>query len=51
MGDPVETRLSEATKRPAAFDELGKSIQQIRKILELCAQKVKFSEENNDLGI
>lgn len=39
VGDPVETRLSEATKRPAAFDELGKSIQQIRKILELCAQK------------
>lgn len=51
VGDPVETRLSEANKRPAAFDELGKSIQQIRKILELCAQKVKFSEENNDLGI
>lgn len=39
LGDPVETRLSEAIKRPAAFDELGKSIQQIRKILELYAQK------------
>lgn len=39
LGDPVEKRLSEATKRPAAFDELGKSIQQIRKILELYAQK------------
>ena len=43
VGDPVETRCSEFSKRPAAFDELGKSLQQIRKILELCTQKVKFS--------
>ncbi|KAL9971511.1 hypothetical protein ACROYT_G017682 [Oculina patagonica] len=40
VGDPVETRCSEFTKRPAAFEELGKSLQQIKKILELCAQKV-----------
>ena len=40
MGDPVVTRCEETLTRPAAFEELGKSLQQIRKILELCAQKV-----------
>jgi len=39
VGDPVETRCTESVKRPAAFEELGKSLQQIRKILELCEQK------------
>ncbi len=38
----METRCSEFTKRPAAFEELGKSLQLIKKILELCAQKVRF---------
>ena len=36
----METRFTESAKRPAAFEELGKSLQQIRKILELCEQKV-----------
>jgi len=39
VGDPVVTRYQESLTRPAAFEELGKSLQQIRKILELCAQK------------
>jgi len=38
----VETRLTESVKRPAAFEELGKSLQQIKKIIELCEQKVSF---------
>ena len=36
----METRYTESVKRPAAFEELGKSLQQITKILELCEQKV-----------
>lgn len=39
VGDPVVTRYQESFTRPVAFDEMGKSLQQIRKILELCAQK------------
>ncbi|XP_044176399.1 97 kDa heat shock protein-like isoform X1 [Acropora millepora] len=38
-GDPVVTRFQESSTRPAAFEELGRSLQQIRKVLELCAQK------------
>lgn len=38
-GDPVVTRFQESLTRPAAFEELGRSLQQIRKVLELCAQK------------
>ena len=37
------TRCEESLTRPAAFEELGKSLQQIRKILELCAQKVSMA--------
>ncbi|XP_015758028.1 PREDICTED: 97 kDa heat shock protein-like [Acropora digitifera] len=38
-GDPVVTRFQESSTRPVAFEELGRSLQQIRKVLELCAQK------------
>lgn len=38
-GDPVVTRQHESLTRPNAFEQLGKSLQQIRKVLELCAQK------------
>ena len=37
------TRCEESFIRPAAFEELGKSLQQIRKLLELCAQKVSIA--------
>lgn len=39
VGDPVVTRYQESFTRPTAFEEMGKSLQQIRKVLELCAQK------------
>ncbi|KAK3696704.1 hypothetical protein QZH41_013052, partial [Actinostola sp. cb2023] len=39
LGDPVETRYKESLARPEAFNMLGKTIQQIRKVIDLIAQK------------
>ncbi|XP_001641799.2 97 kDa heat shock protein [Nematostella vectensis] len=39
IGDPIVKRFMESTARPAAFEALGKSIQQIRKVLGQIEQK------------
>ncbi|XP_066286293.1 heat shock 70 kDa protein 4-like isoform X5 [Branchiostoma lanceolatum] len=38
-GEPVRARFKEELERPAAFEELGKMLQQYRKVLDLYAQK------------
>ncbi|CAG2234225.1 HSPA4 [Mytilus edulis] len=39
IGIPIKDRYDEFQWRPAAFDELGHSIQHVRKFLDLCSQK------------
>lgn len=43
IGIPIKDRYDEFQWRPAAFDELGHSIQHVRKFLDLCSQKVMHS--------
>ncbi|XP_078684092.1 heat shock 70 kDa protein 4-like isoform X4 [Branchiostoma floridae x Branchiostoma belcheri] len=38
-GEPVRARYKEELERPAAFEDLGKMLQQYRKVLDLYAQK------------
>ncbi|XP_066286292.1 heat shock 70 kDa protein 4-like isoform X4 [Branchiostoma lanceolatum] len=38
-GEPVRARFKEELERPAAFEELGKMLQQYRKVLDLYTQK------------
>ncbi|XP_035681259.1 heat shock 70 kDa protein 4-like isoform X2 [Branchiostoma floridae] len=38
-GEPVRARYKEELERPAAFEDLGKTLQQYRKVLDLYTQK------------
>ena len=40
MGQPIVDRFKEASARPAAFEELGHSLQQVRKAVDLYHAKV-----------
>ena len=40
LGQPIVERCKEAGERPAAFDEFGHSLQQIRKAVDLYHSKV-----------
>ena len=41
LGDPVAMRHREAELRPAAFDELGRALQQVRKTVAAYDAKVR----------
>eukprot|EP00058_Branchiostoma_floridae_P000408 XP_002585896.1 hypothetical protein BRAFLDRAFT_256670 [Branchiostoma floridae] len=41
-GEPVRARYKEELERPAAFEDLGKTLQQYRKVLDLYTQKVRL---------
>ena len=39
IGDPITLRYTESTTRGAAFEELGSSLQLVRKFLDQCEKK------------
>lgn len=51
LGDPIRNRFIEADERPKAFDELGRQIQQYRKIVEAYKAKDELYEHLDELEV
>ncbi|XP_073727156.1 heat shock 70 kDa protein 4a [Misgurnus anguillicaudatus] len=51
LGDPIRNRFIEADERPKAFDELGRQIQQYRKIVEAYKAKDELYDHLDELEV
>uniref|UniRef100_A0A8C2GBS7 Heat shock protein 4a n=1 Tax=Cyprinus carpio TaxID=7962 RepID=A0A8C2GBS7_CYPCA len=49
LGEPIQNRYTEAEERPKAFDELGRQIQQYRKVFEAYKAKDELYDHLDEL--